>query len=162
MKELSGVRVAFEQWNSGTIEEVQQGKKLIGFQEICCHMIFDIKMDLTRKARFFAGGHTTETPSWLTYSSVVSRESVRIAFLIASLYDIDVCTADVDNAYLNADCRERIFTIAGDEFQSEKGCIMIIKKALYGLKSSRAAWRALLASTLCDMGLTSSKADPDV
>lgn len=35
-------------------------------------MVFDVKMDLTRKARFVAGGHTTETPASLAYSSVVS------------------------------------------------------------------------------------------
>ena len=162
MKEMLNVRVAFEQWNDGTLEEVRKGTKLIGYQEIMCHMIFDIKMDLSRKARFVAVGHTTETPVSLTYSSVVSRESVRIAFLIASLYDIDICAADVGNAYLNADCRERIYTIAGDEFQSERGCIMIIKKALYGLKSSGAAWRAMMAFTLCQMGFPCCKADPDV
>ena len=41
-------------------------------------MIFDVKMDFTRKARFVAGGHTTETPTALTYSSVVSRDSVSV------------------------------------------------------------------------------------
>ena len=56
-----------------TPEEVQSGKAsdMIGFQEIKCHMIFDVKMDFTRKARFVAGGHTTETPAGITYSSVV-------------------------------------------------------------------------------------------
>jgi hypothetical protein len=39
---------------------------------------------------------------------------------------------------------------------------MIIKKALYGLKSSGAAWRALFTTTLVDLGYTSTKADPDV
>ncbi len=50
-------------------------------------MIFDIKMDgdFTRKSRLVAGGHTTETPASLTYSSVVLRESVRVAFLLAAL-----------------------------------------------------------------------------
>jgi hypothetical protein len=27
----------------------------IGYKWICCHMIFDVKMDLTRKAHFVAG-----------------------------------------------------------------------------------------------------------
>jgi hypothetical protein len=50
------------------------------YQEIRCHMIFDIKMeDFRRKARFVAGGHTTDTPYAMTYASVVSRESVRVA-----------------------------------------------------------------------------------
>jgi hypothetical protein len=48
------------------------------YQEIHCHMIFDIKMgDFRRKARFVAGGHTTDTPHKMTYASVVSRESTR-------------------------------------------------------------------------------------
>jgi hypothetical protein len=33
-----------------------------GYTEITCHMIFDIKMDFTRKARFVAGGHLTDPP----------------------------------------------------------------------------------------------------
>ena len=39
---------------------------------------------------------------------------------------------------------------------------MIIVRALYGLKSSGAAFRAFLADTLYDIGYTPSKADPDV
>jgi hypothetical protein len=39
---------------------------------------------------------------------------------------------------------------------------MLIKKALYGLKSSGAAFRAHLAESLYDLGYTSTKADPDV
>jgi hypothetical protein len=44
------------------------------YQEICCHMIFDVKMeDFRRKAKFVAGGHTTDTPHAMTYAIVVSR-----------------------------------------------------------------------------------------
>ena len=64
--------------------------ELTGFQEIKCHVIFDVKMDFTRKARYVAGGHMTEAPVALCYSSVVSRDSVRIAFLVAALNDLDV------------------------------------------------------------------------
>jgi hypothetical protein len=70
----------------------------IGYKKIPCHMVFDIKMDFTRKARFVAGGHTTDPPATLTYSSVVSRDSVRIAFLIAALNDLNILSADIGNA----------------------------------------------------------------
>ncbi len=60
-------------------------------------------MDFTRKAHFVAGGHKTDPPSSLTYSSVVSRDSVRIAFLIAALNKLDIISADIGNAYINAD-----------------------------------------------------------
>ena len=125
-------------------------------------MIFDVKMDFTRKARFVAGGHTTDTPCSITYSSVVSRDSVRLAFLIAGLNDLDVLAGDVTNAYLNAKCREKIWFEGGIETGEDRGKVLIITRALYGLKSSGAAWRADLAATLRDLKFTSSQADPDV
>lgn len=70
-------------------------------------MIFDVKMDFTCKARFVARGHMTNPPTSLTYSSVISRESVRISFLLAALNDIDILVADVGNAYLNAPTKEK-------------------------------------------------------
>lgn len=87
-----------------------------GYQEIGCHMIFDIKMDgkFTKKARFVAGGHTTDSQTTIIYSSsVVSRESVRIASMLAALNDLNIYAADNGNAYLNAECRENIWTVAG-------------------------------------------------
>ena len=61
-----------------------------------------------------------------------------------------------------AACREKIWTYAGPEFGSEKGSIMLIRKVLYGLKSSGEAFRAHLANTLHDNGFILSKSDPDM
>ena len=33
------------------LDKARGGTKLVGYQEIKCHMIFDIKMDFTRKAQ---------------------------------------------------------------------------------------------------------------
>ena len=76
--------------------------------------------------------------------------------------DLDILACDIQNAYLTALCREKIWTRAGPEFGSEEGTIMIVKMALYGLKSSGAAFRAKLAGVLHDIGYTPSKAYPDV
>ena len=46
-----------------------------------------------------AGGHTTDSPSSITYSSVVFRDSVHIAYLVATLNELDVMSADIGNAY---------------------------------------------------------------
>jgi hypothetical protein len=79
------------------------------------------------------------------------------------LNDLDVKAADVGNAYLNAPTKERVYTTAGPEFGAElQGRLIIIVRALYGLKSSGAAWRNHLANTLHSMGFRSSLADPDV
>ena len=134
-----------------------------GFQQIRFHMIFDIKIgeNFRRKVRFVAGGHTTETLPSLTYSSVVSRDTVCTAHTIAALNNLQVMSCDTQNAYLTAACHEKIWAYAGPEFGSEKGSIMLIHKSLYGLKSYGIHFEHL-ANTLDDNGSISSKSDPDM
>ena len=57
-----------------------------------CHMIFDVKFgeNFRRKARLVAGGHMTDTPNTLTYSSVVSHDSVHIVLKIVALNELSV------------------------------------------------------------------------
>ncbi len=75
----------------------------------------------------------------------------------------NILAADVGNAYLNATTKEKVHTTCGLEFgQNYVGRIAVIYKALYGLKSSGAAWRKMFAGTLYDLGFKSSLADPDV
>ena len=154
-KEMANNAIAFEFCDGDVIP--------IGFKHIDCHMIFDIKSDLTRKARFVAGGHQTDPPKESIYSSVVSRDSVRIAFMLAALNDLDVLAADVQNAYLNASTKEKVYTTAGPEFgPTNQGRPVLIVRALYGLKSSGARWRDHCAATLRDAHFKSCPADPDV
>ena len=51
---------------------------------------------------------------------------------------------------------------AGEEFGMNSGKKVIITKALYGLKSSAAAWRAHLAQTMYDLQFHPCLADPDL
>ena len=126
-------------------------------------IIFDVKMGtFRRKARLVAGSHTTEPPASDTYSSVASKESVRLAFLLSELNGIDLVTVDITNAYVNAPCREKVAAVAGPEFGEYEGCVVIIEKALYGLKTSGAAWHAHLSEKLRAMGFIPSLADPDM
>jgi hypothetical protein len=48
-KEMSKVKVAWNAHDDITPDDVQSGKvkDMIGFQEIGCHIVFDIKMDFT-------------------------------------------------------------------------------------------------------------------
>ena len=137
-KEMKNVEIAFKFLEDGT--EVP-----IGFKEISCHIIFDVKFSLERKARYVAGGHLNKVPPAMTYASVVSRDSVRIMFLLAALNDLDIKMCDIGNAYLNAETRERVWFQAGHEWGSRCGCKVIITRALYGLKSSGAEWKKVLA-----------------
>ena len=71
-----------------------------------------------------AGGHTTETPSCIIYASIVSRDSIRLALIIAALNNIDILSYDLENAYLNAECLERIWFEGGIECGGDKGKVL--------------------------------------
>jgi hypothetical protein len=71
--------------------------------------------------------------------------------LYATLNDLQILGCDVSNAYLNAPCREKIWVDAGPEFGSDEGKVMIVRKALYGLKSSGFSWKKTLTQNLEDM-----------
>ena len=157
-QEMKNVRIAFKVWEK-TVDKIPSG-----YQEVKCHIIFDVKMgeNFLRKSLMVVGEHKTVTPAALTYASVVSRYSVIITLTNAALNDLEVMVCDIQNAYLTGKCCEKICTPAGPEFGSESGKIVIVFRALYRLKLSGAAFISLLAETLYDLGYTLSKVDPDV
>ena len=104
----------------------------------------------------------TDVPAWDCFSSVASRESVRMVFLLADLNDIDLVMVDVGNAYVHTLCKEKVYAICGPEFGELEGCIAVIVRALYGLRGSGSAWHAHFADTLRTMGFTPSRADVDM
>ena len=126
-------------------------------------MIFDIKMeDLWRKSRYVAQGCVTETPATITYASVVSRESMRIALTLAALNDLEVKTGDIQNAYLTAPNAEKTWTTCGPEFGSDKGKKALMVRAVYGHKSAGASFRNHLAECMRTLGYKSCLANQDV
>ena len=154
-KEMGTVMVAFDILGEGT-------DKPVGYSFISCHIVFDVKQGtLQRKARLVANGAGTE-PEVPTYASVVSRESVRIAFTIAALNGLDVLAADCEGAYLNAPSRERTFTKCGPEFGPYEGRYAIIVRALYGQRGSAASWRATISEIIESLGHQMCRADNDV
>jgi len=155
-QEMAKVLVAFRILDDN--EEIPTG-----YQRIDCHMVYDIKMeDFRRKARFVAGGHMTSTPATNTYASVVSRESVRTALTLAALNDLEVKTADIENAYLTAPVTEKVWTILGPEFGEDAGKRAIVVRSLYGLKSAGASFRNHMADCMRHLGWESCLADQDL
>ena len=155
-KEMSNVLVAFELLRDGE-------RAPVGWSKSSGHIIFDIKMDFTRKARWVKDGHLTREPDHSTYAGVVSRESVRIALLYAALNSIDVIAGDIQNAYLQAPSSEKHYVICGLEFGVENvGRIALIRRALYGGKSSGADFWKHLRSCMTHLQFEPCKADADI
>jgi hypothetical protein len=79
----------------------------------------DLKMDFTRKARWVLDGHKTPNPVGFRYAGALSRDSVQIAFTYAALNEVNVCAADIKNAYLQAPVYCKDYIICGPNFGLE-------------------------------------------
>jgi hypothetical protein len=82
--------------------------------------------------------------------------------LIAALNGLDIMSCDLENAYLNAKCKEKTWFEGGIECGADQGKVLIVVHALYGLKSAGASWRVTLVQALCDLSFVSTTEDPDV
>ena len=111
-KEMTNVSIVFHILDHGE-------ENPVGYEHINCHLIFDVKMYFRRKARFVAGGHTTNLPVESTYAGVASRESVRFDFTLAALIYLDIFASDIQNAYIGDPCREKIIFTCGPGIGSE-------------------------------------------
>ena len=153
---MENVSVAFE--------VMEDGKKPSSkYKQVPFNMIYDIKIDFTRKARLAGEGCRSPNPVTITYTEVVSREIARIEFTYAALNGLDVWSADVQNAFLQDPCSEKHYTVCGPEFGIEFiGKLAIIVRAAYGLKSSGADFRNHQRNCMEHLGYESCKADPDV
>ena len=67
-----------EMYNIGVVfESPEDGKTApTGYTKVSGHLIWSVKMDFTRKARWVLDGHKTPDPVASKYAGVVSRESV--------------------------------------------------------------------------------------
>ena len=59
-----------------------------------------------------------------------------LSIFLAKLNNMKIWGADIGNAYLGPTTKEKLYIVAGPEFEELQGHILVIHKALYGLKSS--------------------------
>ena len=111
-KEMTNVSVAFKVLDS--MENLP-----VGYSKLSVHLVFDIKLDLTRKARLIADGHLTPDPIDSTYAGDISRETVRIALTYSALLGVDICAADIMNAFVQAPNTEKYSIVFRYEFGNE-------------------------------------------
>ena len=89
-------------------EYIEDSGVPVGHEYLDYHMVFDIKITLDHKCRLVADGQKAEEqPRENNYTSVPSRDSVRMFFLLAVLNYCDVKTANIQNTYLTAPITEK-------------------------------------------------------
>ena len=151
----------FKKWDKailGKHKKVMNPPK--GYHRSKVHLVFAVKFDGRHKARLVADGHLTSEPVENIYSGVVSLRNRRLVIFLGKLNNLDIWEADIGNTYLEALTDEKLYIVAGPEFQEHEGYILIFLKALYGLKSSGKTWAEVIHGILRDMEFLPSKADP--
>ena len=155
-KEMTNFKVAFK-----IIDNYES--VLRNHQFVKCHMIFDLKMDKFRqKARIVAGGHIKKSPAAVTYSSVVSCETVHIDLTIAALNDLQVKCSNLLNTYITAQVMECIWTTLVPKFGNDQGKTEMFVRGFCDLKSSSAVLRKHLGEYMSGLGYKLCLADTNL
>ena len=103
-----------------------------------------------------------ELPKNTVHSGVASLRSLQIVHFLAELNGLELIGGDAGDAHLEAHTQEKVCFRAGPEFGPLEGHLLIIVRALCGLRTSGARFHAKFADTLRELGFTPSYADPDV
>ena len=126
-----------------TFEDKGKGAKVpMDYKLIRCHFVFDVKHDRQHKAQYIAGGYLTNPPLDIIYSGVVSLLSLQLMIFLAEHNGLQLYAADIGNADLEATTREKVCLYGRPEFKDlgMEGHLLVIARALYGLKTSGARW----------------------
>ena len=100
----------------------------LNHQKIRVNLIFAVKHDGRHKARPVADGSLTPEPVENIYSGVVSLRHLRLVIFLGELNNLELWGADIGNAYLEAYTHEKLFIIAGPEFEELEGFSLIFNK----------------------------------
>ena len=123
MESMSEYEV-FKKWDKAILDK---HKKVTnpprGYHRIKVHLVFAVKFDGRHKARLVADGHLTPEPIENIYSGVVSLRNLRLVIFQGKLNNLELWGADIGNVYLEAFTDEKLYIVAGPEFQELEGYI---------------------------------------
>ena len=82
---------------------------------------------------------------------------------MGDLNNLEVLAGDIQNAFLEAQTKEKIFFYTGDEWKVDKDKFVIFVKAFYSIKSSAVHFYNFSVEILGNqIGYNPSLADPDI
>ena len=88
-------------------------------------------------------------------------DTIRLGFLVGQLNGLMPIATDVSCTYLHGSNNEKVYMKAGLKFGPLQGRLLMIKKSIYGLHRSGAAWHEVLTDMLRMLGYTPSYTDPN-
>jgi Reverse transcriptase (RNA-dependent DNA polymerase) len=98
-----------------------------------------------------------------TYSPVTRLASLRVICAIAARNDWPIHQVDVDSTDLNAELPDPIYMKQPRGYEKgDEGHVLLLKRALYGLKQSGREWHKRLSNELFKLGFIKSRSDAAV
>ena len=94
-----------------------------GYHKIKVNLVFAVKFDGRHKARLVANDHLTPESIENIYSGMVSLRNLMQVIFLGKLNNLHIWGADIGNAYLEVFTHEKLYIVAGPEFQDLEGYI---------------------------------------
>lgn len=97
-----------------------------------------------------------------TFSPVVRHTTLRLLFALAVQLNLEITHLDITTAFLNGDLEEVLYMQKPDCFPNCKddGKVLLLKKAIYGLKQASRAWYKKVDDCLIGMAYKRSEVEP--
>ncbi|CAI7785474.1 unnamed protein product [Closterium sp. NIES-54] len=119
--------------------------------------------DPVYKARYCAKGFTQTWAEdyWFTYAPTAKPPTLRTLLDIDARDDMEICSMDVSNEFLQGDLHERIFLRRppGIHAAFPENTVWQLRRPVYGLKQAPREWHAKLFATLGSLGFSASHSD---
>ena len=148
------------------VVELPEGEKAIPYSEVFKDKRGPQGNIETRRARIVAGGHkqVEGIDYGETFAAAAKMPSVRVVLANAAEKDWEIHHVDVKSAYLNAPMDKPVHMKPpqGVLKKGQEGMVLLILKAIYGMKQSGRLWHRMLSKIMDELGFTRSKIDHSV
>lgn len=139
-----------ESW-AKVLRREAKGHKILG-----CHWVYTYKLDkhgrLTKfKARLVIRGDQQTRDPRETYAATLAGTSFKILIAAATRFNMELLQYDAVNAIVHAQIDETVFMEMPPGYQ-QKGYVLQLRKALYGLRRSPLLWQHHLEKGLYEIG----------
>ncbi|CAG9134816.1 unnamed protein product [Plutella xylostella] len=135
-----------------------------------CKWVFKKKFDNNNKviyrARLVAKGYM-QRPGIdydQTFAPVLRHSTLRLLFALAVQLNLDICHLDVKTAFLNGFLDENVYMMKPVGLQcntdDDESKVLLLKRAIYGLKQSSRAWYQRVDELLQSLGYKKSDLEP--
>ncbi|KAI1507080.1 hypothetical protein Ptr86124_013971, partial [Pyrenophora tritici-repentis] len=144
-------------WKKGCFENTKVTLFTADAETLPLMWVYTNKFDedgyfLKAKARLVVRGDL-QTQWGDTYAATLAAKTFRALVAMSTKFGLLMFQYDAMNAFLNARVPKKLYCNTPEGFTTQFGALLLLRRALYGLKEAPLLWYQDLANTLQDLGL---------